>query len=633
MRKLGWITALAALVLAGCGGGGDGSSFGSSSSGSSSSGGTTITVASVLLVSSTSSILSDGTTSATLTAYVRDTANQFVSDVPVQFTSDSGGLQVTQAVTDTNGVATATLTSAGDPANRTITVTATAETTSATATVAVTGTTLSVQGASSLTVGQTATYTVALIDAGANGISGRSITITPPSYLTVNPTSVTTDAQGHATFQATANAGGSSTISVEGLGITATQAVSVNSDSIVFNAPAANAEVDIKSATDPDRVVTVTVTQNGANVPDGTSIDFAITRGTFISTGTSTASVTTTGGQATVQVASSSAGGAVVSANLSGGATAQVSVEFVATSVASVDVQPSVFTVAPNGQSTITAIVRDADNNLVKNKTVVFSLTDDTTGGMLTIPSAVTDSQGRAQTVYTAGTTTSANNGVTITATVQGTIPPVTDSASLTVAGLQVFVSIGTGNEIFEPNTAQYRKEYIVQVTDSTGAGVENVPLSLKVLSKLYYKGGRIQGGTSWSTCYTKDQGGSCVAYSAALNLGCLDEDANQNGILDPGEDNNSSLQLEAGNIVTVSPNNATTDSSGFVLINIYYPQEYAYYLQVSLQAIASVQGTETTRTTTFMLEGLATDFSNINTAPPGPVSPFGEGTSCSDTL
>ena len=66
-----------------------------------------------------------------------------------------------------------------------------------------------------------------------------------------------------------------------------------------------------------------------------------------------------------------------------------------ATTPASIDVQPSAFAIATGQSSTLVAVVRDAPGNLVKNQTVVFTLVD-VTGGTLSVGSAVTDSQGRA---------------------------------------------------------------------------------------------------------------------------------------------------------------------------------------------------------------------------------------------
>jgi hypothetical protein len=113
----------------------------------------------------------------------------------------------------------------------------------------------------------------------------------------------------------------------------------------------------------------------------------------------------------------------------------------------------------------------------------------------------------------------------------------------------------------------------------------------------------------------------------------CADEDVNHNGILDPGEDFNSNGHIDAGNIAAVAPispaTSVITGSDGRVLVNVTYPQEYAYYLDVALSASANVSGTEYVRTSNFMLPGASTDFNSTNTSPPGPVSPFGTANSC----
>jgi hypothetical protein len=121
------------MMLAACGGGASlgsgttstgGSSSGSSSGGSSS--GTTVPKVTALAVTSnTPSILSDGSTTATITALVTDSNNNLVGGVPVTFSATSGGLAVTQGTTDSSGAATATLSTAGDPTVRQIVVTAT----------------------------------------------------------------------------------------------------------------------------------------------------------------------------------------------------------------------------------------------------------------------------------------------------------------------------------------------------------------------------------------------------------------------------------------------------------------------------------------------------------------------------
>jgi len=622
MRKTGILSALLALALTACGGADD------SFVGGTGGGGTTAGVGSLTLITSSPVVASDGSVPAQISAFVRDSSNKFMSGVPVVFSASSGGLIVTQATTDANGLATATLSSAGDPSKRTITVTAIAGSVTKTLTVDVTGTALTVQGPAALTLSQQGTYTVKLVDSGNHAVAGQAVTVASQKNNALTSTSVTTDSTGTSTFKMTGSTGGNDTITVTALGLTATQAVAVNSDSFTITAPAASTEVALGAS----QTVTVHWTMSNAPVV-GQTISWGTTRGTL----SSPTSVTDGSGNASVSVSANNAGGAVVSA-ASGVSTAQVGIEFVATTATQIDVQPSAFTIATNQTSNITAVVRDAAGNLVKNKTVIFTL-DDVTGGTLSVGSAVSDSQGRAQTVYTSSNSTSANQGVKITATVQSTA--VSKQVALTVARREVFISIGTGNELSEPNTAQYKVEYIVQVTDSNGNGVPNVPVSLRILSDVYYKGFRVAAvspATGWSTTYTAT---STVSVGGLSGQGCPDEDTlgpvqfQRNGILDGGtggiEDYNGNGRLDAGNIATVTPSNATTDANGFVVVSVFYPQEYAYYLDVSLSASTSVQGTEYVRTSRFTLKGLATDFNDSTKAPPGPLSPFGVATSCSN--
>jgi hypothetical protein len=236
---------------------------------------------------------------------------------------------------------------------------------------------------------------------------------------------------------------------------------------------------------------------------------------------------------------------------------------------------------------------------------------------------------GRAQTVYRASTATSAANGVRIDATVQG-LPAVTDDVRLTVAQRELFISIGTGNSIEERNQAQYRRQWVVQVTDSQGNGVPNTNVTFSVLSTRYWDGFRVlnAAGDAWVT-------------NAIPPQGCFDEDAltgnpdyDRNGVLDPGEDNNGNGEIEAGNVAAAVPNGGsgsmlTTNGNGFGIIDMYWPQEFAYYLEVVLEARTSVQGTEFSARTTFLLDGLASDFNNEDIAPPGPFSPFGIDGDC----
>jgi len=581
--------------------------------------GSEIIVSAVNVLASSPSLPSDPGQRLDLTVVVRDDNNVAVGGVTVIMSTDSGILSVLDPVTNANGIVTATLNAGGDPTNRAITISADANSIIGTATINVTGTTLSLSGAPALSQGDSATYTIVLSDAARNGIANQVVDVSSANGNTLAAASLTTDTGGQAQVDVTASTAGLDTLTAAALGLTATQTLDVSNDNFVLTAPAAAAEVLLNT------MVAVDLTWSVGGTPQaGQNISFSATRGTL----SAFSAMTNAAGVASVMITSNNAGGAVISATNSVGTTTSVNIEFIADVPAEIAVQASPFTIGPGEQSTITAIVRDAANNLVKNITVQFVLTD-VTGGQLSVAQAITDSQGRAQTFYTANATTRANNGVRVAASVQAN-PAITDFVELTVAERELFISIGTGNIIFEPNSAQYRVEFVIQITDSQGNGVEGVSVQTGILSDAYAKG-------QW--ILVLDQSGNLVWFQSISTIGgCADEDVNRNGVLDPGEDFNASGRIEAGNIATSvaqvgSGGTFTTDSAGFGIIDIFYPQDHAVWVAVTLEATTSVQGTEFAKATSFVLPISGDDTDDVDVAPPGVVSPFGFSANCGDTL
>ncbi len=566
------------------------------------------TVKTVSLITSSPQIASDNTAPATITALVTDANNNTITGATVTFSASSGVLAVSQGTTDANGAAIATLASGSDQSNRVITVTATAGTVTGKVTVNVIGTALSITGPQALVEPGSATYTVILKNASATGISGQAVALTSANGNTLSAASVTTDDNGQATFTVTAAAGGADTITATALGITATETISVSTQNFAITAPVNGAAINIGVV----RPVTVVWTNAGAPVV-GQTINFAATRGTL----SAATAVTDATGSASVTISSTTSGPAVVSATGTGVST-QTSIDFIATNPSAISVQASPSTIPVSGQSTITAVVRDPSNNLVEGHSVTFSLAD-VTGGTLSLASALTNSQGVAQTVYTASTTTSANNGVGVTATVQGTA--VKDTATLTVAGQTVFLSFGTGNLVDVLNEAQYGMPFAIQAIDGAGNPVHGITINLKTTA-ISYRKGTMTYGAFWG-----------VPTGAVV---CPSEDLNNNGILDPGEDVNNDGILEPGTVASTSPGSVVTSTTstatlpeGAALFEVVYPKDHAYWVTVSVSATASVAGTESTATTKFVLVGLAADYSTQTTAPPGYNSPYGVVQSC----
>jgi hypothetical protein len=591
----------------------------------------------VSLQTSAPTIPSDNSVPATITAIVRDANNNFVPGVTVHFQATSGGLNVnaptggTAGQTDSTGSATATLSVAGDPSFRTVTVTASVGSSTATIDVKVVGTSLGVSGPQSLVLGTSATYTVSLVDAGKKAIAGQTVAVTSSAGNTLSAASLTTDASGHATFTVTPTKAGNDTLTATALGTSGSETVSVSNQQFQFTTPLTTALIPIAAAPcTPSVPVAVSWTVSNAPVADGTTVNFASTRGTL-----SAATATTVGGVATVMICATTAGPATLTASgtgASGGVSASEVVNFVSTTPSTIDLQAAPATVSITSQSTFTAVLRDAAGNLVQGQQVDFQLTD-VTGGSLSVATGVTDVEGVAQTVYTAGNVASATNGVSVTATVHANAA-INKTTTLTVNGAALHISLGTGKFVREnTNKTAFIQDWFVSVLDSSSHPLTNnqVTLTLHSTSRPkdgYWKGSYQLCGTGYVQydgitpgCSTTDPNASLTAPTP-----CLNEDINLTGVYDAAEDINHDHVLEPGDIAVVSPGVVTTDSNGSSTFTVTYPEDHAFWVQVTLTATASVSGTESSTSTTFVLPMLAEYLKSGNGTPPGFVSPYGIG-------
>jgi hypothetical protein len=573
------------------------------------------------LVTSLPQIPSDASKAATISALVRDANNNVLPGVTVGFVATSGALVVTQAQTDANGTAKATLTAGTDPTNRSITVTATAGTATANLSVNVTGTSVSVSGPANLVLGNTGTYDVLLVNASNQGIPGVAVTIASALGNTVTPAATTTNSTGHATFTLTATSGGTDTITATALGLSQTATVKVSTQSFNITAPANDTSVNLGAS----QSVTVTWLNGGVPVAN-TAVTFAATRGTLVP---NAPVMTDVNGNATVSISSTSAGPSIISATASG-VSAQITLNFVAVTPSQISIQAGPASVPVNGSSTLSATVRDAANNLVQGATVNFQVVTDPTNGGLSSPSAVTKAQGVAQTTYTAGNTSSGANGVTVSATVNGT--NITSNTSLTVGGQTVFLSLGTGNTIDTgQGPAIYQITYSVFAVDSGGAALANIPVTLAVLPVAYGKGIMVgcPGSGPWGPAYSTL---TTDAYAYNSQKMCRNEDTDYTGNINStvGKDYNTNGKLDPGNIAVVSPSSGVTNAQGRLDVTITYPRDHSYWVEVALVASTTVQGTQSSTTSTFVLQGAVSDYS-CGTGPPGPVSPYGQANTCAN--
>jgi hypothetical protein len=587
-----------------------------------------------LLVSSPQ-VGSDGSSTITVTALVKSASNVALPGKSVSFTSDSGTLVVNSSTTDANGQATANLNTAGDKTNKTITVSAQSDSIVSNTTVQEIGTTVSLSGINSLVRGAAATYTIFLKDSAGGAIANKDVSLTSGLGNSFSANPVRTNSSGQAQVIYTATNGGAETITASALGATFVLSVTISTTDFTFTSPAAGAEINIGTA----QAVTVHYAIGG--VPQaGALINFSTTRGTITAT-----SATDAGGNAAAILSSTTAGPAAIQATVAaGGGTIQTPVLFVAVTAASIIMQPSPAVIATNigsattEQSTITAVIRDASGNLVKNKTVRFSL-EDVSGGSLTLPSAVTDSLGSASTVYVSSSAPSDRNRVIITATVDGS--GVTARTTLTVSRKQIFVVFGTGNVMENygsPLNTSYRLPYTALVTDISGNPVPGVTVTATLTPVEYYKGFTF-GCTSTTDIYWQTQ------YSAAASgsrLACVNEDDNPvvdvlhpewrlNGILnsEPApsaikEDVNGDGVLSPGNVADITTT-AQTGGDGFAQFYVIYAKQFARWVKVRIDGYIYSYGDQSLGKTEFELPILADDMKCAATVP-GPVSRWGRG-------
>jgi hypothetical protein len=466
-----------------------------------------------------------------------------------------------------------------------------------------------------------------LKNSAGTGIPGKTVAVSSANGNTLSAASYVTNNSGQITVTVRATAGGADTITAAAIGATKTYSLNVSSAILTITPPTSGQEVNINTW----QPVTATYTNAGSPVV-GATVNFSTTRGTL----DAVSAVTGAAGTATANVSSTNSGAALVSAYVTPGPSAQVAIEFIATTAATVTVQASPSTIGTNssGQTTekslITAVVRDVNDNLVKNKTVIFTIVTDASAGQLSPASATTDSSGTASSYFIAGAAPGGLNGVTIRATVGN----LSGTVTLTVAKKALFITMATGPTILKVEPNKYQKEYVALVTDAAGNPVSGAVV-VPMVTPLYYKRGyyawpTTAGASGWSQVNTLVSGSSTLPGVPA----CVNEDSithnplyDFNGILDPGEDQNANNRLDPGNVASVTA--AVTDSAGHSTLSIVYARDYAYWVNVKLEAWATTAGSTASAFVSFDLQGEASDYGSPTSSPPGNPSPFGISTSC----
>ena len=490
MRKSAIFTACAALLLTACGGSQTGSSVasqpGTGGTGGSGTGGGTANASAVTLTASTATIPSDGSANATITAFVRDAANNLIPGISVSFTASSGGISGSPSVTDATGTATASLITAGDSSLRTITVTALAGSLQATTTVQV--------------VASNTTSTVQMGNGTAGAFQSGVIGISSPSLSAGGSTSVAV-----------------SLVQTGGTLYTGSATVSFNSPCIA----AGRAEIRVNgnaaaSVTTTTGLATVTYVAKGCS-------------GSDLITATSTVGTQSLSATGTVTVAAATVG----------------SISYVSATPTNIALKGTGSASRPE-LSTVVYKVLDNANGPVQGLTVNFTL-DTTLGGItLTATSAVSDSQGLVQTQVSSGTVATS---VKVTATVVGVTPTIsTQSSQLTITtGIPTAASFSLAVGCFNiegwdldgittPVTARLGDRFQNPVPD--GTAVTFTAEGGNILSQCSTTTNTIEGGVcavTYRSSNPRPSNGRVTLLAKAIGEESF-LDANGNGAFDNGE-------------------------------------------------------------------------------------------------
>lgn len=306
-------------------------------------------------------------------------------------------------------------------------------------------------------------------------------------------------------------------------------------------------------------------------------------------------------------------------------------------SSASVSANPSVVatnTASTSNRTEIRALFVGPNNAPLRNVRVRFDLNGDpnSIGGTFSTGTSVvySDANGVATTSYVPGTRASPTNGVTIRAcygSTDFTGCTTSTSTTITVASDPLSVTIGSNNVIIVgPTNLTYRRQFVILVVDASGRAKANVDIVPSLDLPTYFKGQYVHGGNWFIGTQVSAPGAIPVVYAAGNPVGCINEDANRNGVLESTEDFNHSGAIEprkSDATITIL-GNGKTDENGSAVVQVEYPQNVASWLQVKILISATgVSGTEGRANWTEILPVPTSTLADAST-PPFATSPYG---------
>lgn len=626
MRR--WVFVLSAFILAGmllsgCGKKsaseyqeiiGENSSGGTTSGTSNNNTGTTDPAsqqpAQISLMASKLTIKSNGTDSTELTVIASDSDNAAMAGEEISLKATGGLLSASQVVTDADGTAKFTFSAGAQKKNQVVTITASAGDLQKSIPITIVGTTLSLIATPTAVkkdVPDGITITGQALDANGKPIYGEDLVLTSAQGNTLsgmdqsgtpvsgNSITLTTDVNG--SFQATftGNATGEDTVTLEGLGSKKQVSLAVTNASSGFISPADGQSVQVGGTVS---LVALWVDDQG-NPLAGKALTFVASHGSFEGGNSSVVATTDETGKATVTYQAdniATPASILVTEDPSDSKAIQdtLSLSILASDPNRLDLQSSPTVLPPSigdvsSTSTITAVVRDENNNLVQGQLVTFKILDGPGSGESIWPLvAVTDAYGQAKTTFTSGGTTSGQYKVKVQAVVDSSNGPFSDEVDLTVGREAARIVLGTTNriEVISKDGIEvgYGLPITVLVTDNNGNPIPGQKVNLGIYPTQFRTG-------YWQE--TTDVEGK-KTYVPIVTGVFANEDVNRNGILDPGEDSViANNMLDPGNVGSI-PSEVITDENGLASFEIVYAKSYGIWVDMEVSALTQVSGSET---------------------------------------
>jgi len=616
---------------------------------------------SLLLGASVPSIKTDGSNSTTITASVIDSFRAPVSGQKVVFSAPNGLLGTSSGDSRADGTVTIPFTalafgSKADRTNRSEVVAASIVGTTVTAQIPIqiAGSTLTlVPSKTTAQVGEAVTLTATANDAGSVGVNSQTIRFSTDAKSTgagtLNAATATTGSNGSASsVMLGVTAPGNVIINAEWLNaagsptLTTSTSIAVTAIGIPFavTAPLSN---PASLALTKSQAISVSVPNTVSGVAVA-NVRFATTLGSWSNGAKSSTRVPAGNAVAETLTAGANSGSANIQIDALDGsgvllATLTRVFALSAATGTKISLQPSVSIIAPStggttNSATLTATVRDAANNTVGNAPVLFEIVNPTGSGEQIIPViAYTGSDGQAVATFTSGALATLGS-LQIRASLVGALPAVTDTKIINVSGTSVSVTLGRASAVSTTNNATtYTLPMAVLVVSSTGGAVSGATVTLSAFPTHYYRGHRETAALNLCQAVKSPATRSVAGIvTAGSTTAFPNEDANENDILDAGEDydpidgiadyrGKDSITPPHASAGTLPPT-VVTDANGVGGFNLTYLKNYAHWVESRIQAKVVVNGTEFVNELKFDLPALLADAAPICSLPDSPFGP-----------